>query len=81
MVVSWGVAEDIGDGRGIRPIIAAQGQDLIGHRLSYADARFFVTSLGDWCQRLLKFGIKCALECRIQGHENFVSRCGRCRLL
>ena len=38
MVISRGIAENIGDVLGIRAVIVSQGQDPISDGISYADA-------------------------------------------
>ena len=56
MVISRGIAENIGDGLGIRAVIASKGQDAISDGVSYPDA-VSPPSVGDLRHRLLKLGI------------------------
>jgi len=76
LVISRGIAENIGDGLGIRAVIAPQDQEPISHKVSYPDA-LSLSPVWELRQRLLQLGIERCLEVWIQFHQDFV-RC-RCR--
>jgi len=65
LVIPRRVAENIGDGLGIRAVIVPQGQNPISDAISYADA-IGLPGIGNLRQRLLKLGIERCLEARIQ---------------
>src|SRR5260370_13451857 len=74
LVISRGIAEDIGDWRGIRAVVAPQGKDPISDGVSYADtvAPSCVRKLR---QRLLQLSVERCLEAWIHVHQDFVSCC------
>jgi hypothetical protein len=64
LVIPRRVAENIGDGLGIRAVIVPQGEDPISDGASYADA-IGLPGIGNLRQRLLELGIERCLEVRI----------------
>ena len=72
LVISRGVAENIGDGLGIRAVVVPQGQDATNNRQSYADSLSLVLSIRNLRQGLLKVEIERAFERRVQGNKNVV---------